>query len=143
MDSESDAISVLALDRDDLQASVYDLLHSPLGSDVALTLKGDCARQFLDILQNIIDKSNDRKLLFLCRKASRKLSEKSGQLPNSLFVDNIQRDGSNAVSGGGCADIWKGKHYDQVVALKVLRVFTTSTIHHKLQRVILPSLKFT
>ncbi|KAL0563243.1 hypothetical protein V5O48_018831, partial [Marasmius crinis-equi] len=45
-------------------------------------------------------------------------------LPPSLHLENLTKDGSRPVSGGGFADIWKGHLGDtRDVCLKVLRVF--------------------
>ncbi|KAL0574366.1 hypothetical protein V5O48_007589 [Marasmius crinis-equi] len=48
-------------------------------------------------------------------------------LPPSLFVNNIERDGSHALSGGGFADIYKGTLAGKTVCLKVLRVHTADS----------------
>lgn len=92
-------------------------------------------------------------MLIECRKCIRKLSERSGILPTSFFVHDIERIGDHPVSGGGFADIYQGQIYrpsrdshrkltpklglyrNQTVALKVLRVFTTDNMREKLQHV--------
>jgi hypothetical protein len=75
-------------------------------------------------------------------------------LPRSLFVHNIQRLGEHPVSGGGFADIWRGLlpspytastilmnvqrlgiYHEQVVALKVLRVFAVDGVLATLRKV--------
>lgn len=57
-----------------------------------------------------------------------KLVEVKGELPPYLFIRGAHRIGDNAISGGGSADIWKGKidGKTDLVALKVLRVFDRS-----------------
>jgi hypothetical protein len=132
----SDPISTLGLDQRNLEASVHDLLISS-HAKVVLGFTGDAAVAFLDVLQKaspiwvlierhvphthvyhhdranehgkqIIFNTKDESLRLLCAKCLRKLSRRSGLLPSSLFVWDIQRIGDYPVSGGGFADIWKG-----------------------------------
>ncbi|KAG7100176.1 hypothetical protein E1B28_001955 [Marasmius oreades] len=57
-----------------------------------------------------------------CTKCLRGLVNKHHVLPNSLFVNEIMKEGSHPLCGGGFSDIWKGTSGDQSVCLKVLRV---------------------
>ncbi|THU92109.1 hypothetical protein K435DRAFT_862759 [Dendrothele bispora CBS 962.96] len=54
------------------------------------------------------------------------LSNIKGALFPSIFVHDVSREGSHVVTGGGFADIWKGRRNGQLVCLKVLRFFTSS-----------------
>jgi hypothetical protein len=52
-------------------------------------------------------------------------------LPPSLFVRHAQRVGSEPVSCGGFADIFKGKLGGRLVALKRIRIHATTTPEQK------------
>lgn len=52
-----------------------------------------------------------------------KVVRDSGNLPRILILNNIRRISSNPVCGGGFADVWKGMKSEEVVALKVLRIY--------------------
>ncbi|KAF9071881.1 hypothetical protein BDP27DRAFT_1497696 [Rhodocollybia butyracea] len=53
----------------------------------------------------------------------RYLSSKFQLLPPSLIIHDVEKEGTNAVAGGGFADIWRGKVKGRSVCLKVLRLF--------------------
>lgn len=53
----------------------------------------------------------------------RKLIDKSCQLPSSLLIEGVKREGKNPHSGGGFADVWTGRLNEHKVALKALRIF--------------------
>ena len=65
----------------------------------------------------------------------RRLVLKHGKFPSTLFVRGVERIGKNAVTGGGFADIWRGKIDNKIVALKVLRIFDWSADQSKLFKV--------
>lgn len=44
-------------------------------------------------------------------------------MPRSLFVHDAERTSSSPISGGGFADVYKGKLHGNPIALKVLRIF--------------------
>lgn len=48
-------------------------------------------------------------------------------LPSAVFLSGVERDSQDPVCGGGFADIFKGFHRGEEVALKRLRVFQMST----------------
>lgn len=48
---------------------------------------------------------------------------KGSTLPGGLLITDVHRIGDNPVAGGGFADVWKGWHKKEDVALKVLRIF--------------------
>ncbi|KAJ7587241.1 kinase-like domain-containing protein, partial [Mycena floridula] len=53
----------------------------------------------------------------------RRLAFQKGILPPSFFLHDVTRDGLHPVSGGGFADVYKGKLNGEVVCLKALRFF--------------------
>ena len=60
-----------------------------------------------------------------CQRWIRKVAYRSGVLPHSLFVEEVQRTEELPVDGGGFSDIYRGALHGKTVALKVLRIFTT------------------
>ncbi|KAF9259605.1 hypothetical protein L218DRAFT_659156 [Marasmius fiardii PR-910] len=56
-------------------------------------------------------------------------------LPPSLFIKNLTRNGDRPLTGGGFADIFKGRVGDRNVCLKVLRVHMAET-EKKRQKII-------
>ena len=67
-------------------------------------------------------------------KALIRLSGATGLYPDSLLLEGIETMG-DAVGGGGFADIFKGRHLNQEIAVKVLKVYQKSDIE-KLLKVI-------
>lgn len=59
----------------------------------------------------------------------------SGQLPSSIIINDVTRCGFNPVSGGGFADVWKGRLGGIVVAMKVLRIFGEGELNKQNMRV--------
>jgi len=45
-------------------------------------------------------------------------------LPQSLGIPLCYDPTENPLHRGGCADVWKGQHQDQDVAVKVVKVYT-------------------
>ncbi|KAF9257434.1 kinase-like protein [Marasmius fiardii PR-910] len=62
-----------------------------------------------------------------------RLSKRSGLCPQCLMVKNVKRLGDFPVSGGGFGDVWKGKIGEQVVCLKVVKVYLVSDVQQLLQ----------
>ncbi|KAK0439169.1 kinase-like domain-containing protein [Armillaria borealis] len=80
----------------------------------------------MDVLQQELDDASyPDEYRTACMKCLRALSKARGIVPSSLFLLDTTREGENPVTGGGFADIWKGRLRDKQVCLKVLRVFGT------------------
>jgi len=47
-----------------------------------------------------------------------------GIIPLSLFLEGVERLGTDPASGGGFADVWKGTYQGKCVAIKTLRMFS-------------------
>jgi hypothetical protein len=65
----------------------------------------------------------------------RKIARETGVLPSTFVLKGVARKSKYAVSGGGFADIYVGKHGGRDVALKVLRVFLTPENRKRVFRV--------
>ncbi|KAF5373016.1 hypothetical protein D9758_001463 [Tetrapyrgos nigripes] len=75
-----------------------------------------------------VDSSLRRKLI----QCMRLLNKRHEALPPSIVVHDITREGQHPITGGGFADIWKGRRNGRLVCLKVLRIFTSSSDRSKL-----------
>jgi hypothetical protein len=69
-----------------------------------------------------------------------KLAERSGQLPRSLLVEDVEidRDRQNH-RHGGFADVYKGWHAGQAVAIKKPRVVGGAEAAHKVEHLLFAS----
>ncbi len=76
------------------------------------------------------------------RRASIHLAKVSNCMPPSLYLTVVVLEHPECLTGGGFADIYQGKHNDQLVAVKRLRVFLyqspkdrarTSKVVHNIQ----------
>ncbi|KAF9259586.1 hypothetical protein L218DRAFT_874307 [Marasmius fiardii PR-910] len=70
-----------------------------------------------------------------CLKYLKAVGRQFHAVPPSLFLNNITRSGDRPLTGGGFADIYKGKAGDMDVCLKVLRVHIAET-ERKRQKII-------
>ncbi|KAJ8077726.1 hypothetical protein PM082_002159 [Marasmius tenuissimus] len=57
-----------------------------------------------------------------------RLSKGSGLCPKCLKINNVEKLGKAPIAAGGFGDVWKGKIADQLVCLKVARVYENSDI---------------
>jgi hypothetical protein len=65
----------------------------------------------------------------------RKIARETEALPSTLVLKGVAKMSENAVSGGGFADIYVGRHGEREVALNVLRVFLTPENRKRVFRV--------
>jgi len=107
-------------------------------------LKGKDAQSFIDLLDKVIKNHHAYRLQRLnsllfqtmdqtepysrlhaqCLHALRKLCGRSGTLPTvCMLSEDLERDGTEACTSGGFADVWLGKYKGRPVALKVLRIY--------------------
>lgn len=77
----------------------------------------------MQLFQIELETASDSDYSRKCMKYLRSLVKKHRALPPSFLLNNIAREGTNPVWGGGFADIWKGRIGSQPVCLKVLRIF--------------------
>ncbi|KAJ7698232.1 hypothetical protein B0H16DRAFT_1484510 [Mycena metata] len=93
-----------------------------------LACRGASAQQLLDFLQDLLDYDVDvttinRRRLF---KALIRLSGDSKLYPRCLTLTGLQQE--RLVAGGSFGDVYKGLLGDQIVAIKMMRVFKESDI---------------
>lgn len=55
------------------------------------------------------------------------LSLKCGQVPNALFLQDVQCTDTESRAAGGFADIYRGRWEGYDIAIKCLRIFVLST----------------
>ena len=58
-----------------------------------------------------------------------KICGRQAFLPKSLQVPLCYERSGNALHSGGYADVWMGEHQGRKVAVKVLRICTTSNLN--------------
>ena len=65
-------------------------------------------------------KREQRKAFVLLKRMCRA----HANLPSSYVIEGgIEREGSHACAGGGAADVWKGRYYGKLIAIKSLRIY--------------------
>ncbi|KAF8174637.1 kinase-like domain-containing protein [Mycena galopus ATCC 62051] len=100
-------------------------IFSSIEQKTVLGLKGDSAQDFLDVVQEMLDrgflmKQEHTRMAF---RIIRKLSESCDLLPTSLFVVGVTGRGEYPTCGGGFADIFLALYDNRPVALKRMRHF--------------------
>ncbi|KIK59390.1 hypothetical protein GYMLUDRAFT_44736 [Collybiopsis luxurians FD-317 M1] len=144
-DSDSSLDLVLVYDTARLRALVMSEVLDSWKWKWLWELGSEWAAYVMELLQRELDESRQIQLLSTthhvidfrreenytsqyrrrCLKALRLLAKTFGVLPNSFYVEEAVRVGRHAVSGGGFADIWRGRFNNGDVCLKVLRIFTS------------------
>ncbi|KAK0485350.1 hypothetical protein EDD18DRAFT_1361280 [Armillaria luteobubalina] len=78
----------------------------------------------MDVLQQELDVTSLPDVYCsVCMKCLQALSKDRNIVPSSLSCQEVTREGTNAICGGGFSDIWKGRLHDIQVCLKVLWMF--------------------
>ncbi|KAK1215506.1 Protein kinase of the Mitotic Exit Network [Marasmius sp. AFHP31] len=94
-----------------------------------LETEDDEAQRWLDLLQALTDYPDiPRQTRSTIFKLMLRLSKKSGMYPKCLKINNVERLGSYPVAGGGFGDVWKGKIANEIVGLKVVKVYLVSDV---------------
>ncbi|KAI3615824.1 protein kinase, partial [Moniliophthora roreri] len=90
----------------------------------------------MDMIQVHLDSSGkdfSARLRNACIQSLVYLNKRYDALPQSIYLEDVSKEGSHPMFGGGFADIWRGRlNGKQDVCLKVLRVFTASYNEAKL-----------
>ncbi|KAK1231518.1 hypothetical protein PQX77_005350 [Marasmius sp. AFHP31] len=119
---------------DDVRVIVQAVINDREQYKRVLEARGDEAQQCLDALQVLAESDNvDFKLRSSILRMMLHLSKRSGLCPNCLNIKNVKRVGDYPVGGGGFGDVWKGKIDDQVVCLKMVKVYLVSDVQKLLQ----------
>ncbi|KAK0486542.1 hypothetical protein IW261DRAFT_1456002 [Armillaria novae-zelandiae] len=90
----------------------------------------------MDVLQQELDDASClNQYRANCLKCLRVLSKIRNIVPSSfLFSSNLTKEGTNFITGGGFADIWKGRLHSTQVFLKVLRIFPPKIVRENILR---------
>ncbi|KAK0217921.1 kinase-like domain-containing protein [Armillaria fumosa] len=119
--------------REALQADeevIADLLHHVSQSDSdreeVLALLDDDAQNFLNVVQDVLDRGfllDDPAEGLKARRLLVKLSSTCYKLPSKLFIEGVELSDAHATFGGGFGDVFRASYNGQVVALKRMRIF--------------------
>ncbi|KAL0569037.1 hypothetical protein V5O48_012933 [Marasmius crinis-equi] len=114
---------------DDMRLVVQEILKDKAQYKKLQEARGDDAQRCLDTLQVLADSPDtEDKLRSSILKLMLRLSKSSGLCPNCLAIKNVKKLGEHPVGGGGFGDVWRGKIGDQVVCLKVVKVYLVSDV---------------
>ncbi|KAJ7823078.1 kinase-like domain-containing protein [Mycena olivaceomarginata] len=121
--------NALHADEKRVEALLVRIFESKSAEDYVLSLKGDPAQNFLDVVQAALDRG-----FLIAQKHSqkagriiRKLSESCDTLPSSLFVTGVTGREQHPTFGGGYGDIYRASYGNMTVALKHMRHFLRGT----------------
>ncbi|KAK7021819.1 Homeobox protein tos8 [Paramarasmius palmivorus] len=88
----------------------------------------------MEMIQHLLDdcRTLSPQIRRACIQSLLYLNKQYGTIHQSIYLRGVAKEGSHPVSGGGFADIWRGRLYASQVCLKVLRVFMDSFNENKL-----------
>ncbi|KAK0188947.1 hypothetical protein F5146DRAFT_1140510 [Armillaria mellea] len=119
--------------REALQADeevIAGLLHHVSQSDSdleeVLALLDDDAQNFLNVVQDVLDRGfflGDPAEGLKARRLLVKLSSTCYKLPSKLFIEGVELSDAHATFGGGFGDVFRASYKGQAVALKRMRIF--------------------
>ncbi|KAJ7731251.1 hypothetical protein B0H16DRAFT_1329411, partial [Mycena metata] len=112
-------------DEERLAQSILRILDSDSDRADVQKLEGNSAQDFLDVLQNTLDKGLllEKEHNSKARRMILKLSEACDRLPSALFITGVTGRDEFALFGGGFGDIYQASYAGQRVALKHIRAF--------------------
>ncbi|KAJ7233323.1 kinase-like domain-containing protein [Mycena rebaudengoi] len=101
------------------------ILDSKYQKEAVLLLDGDSAQNFLDVVQNALDRGFliEQEHTSKARKILLQLSEACDKLPSSLFITGVTERDQEPTFGGGFGDIYRASYAGKTVALKHMRTF--------------------
>jgi len=90
-------------------------------------LRGAEAQTFIDVLDEALDRTDlPPRLRRKCLSVLCKICGRHALLPSSLKIPLCYDRSGTPLYHGGYADVWKGEHNGCQIAVKVLRVYSTS-----------------
>ncbi|KAK1216574.1 hypothetical protein PQX77_020790 [Marasmius sp. AFHP31] len=105
------------------QRMVREALEDKAQYEQIIKTTGDKAQKWLNMLQLIAEQPTiTPKRRYSILKMTLRLSKHSGRCPTCLVIENVEKQGKR-VGGGGFGDVWKGKIGEDIVCLKVIKVF--------------------
>ncbi|KAJ8088413.1 Receptor-interacting serine/threonine-protein kinase 1 [Marasmius tenuissimus] len=116
---------------DDMRVIVQAVINDREQYKRVLEARGDEAQQCLDALQVLAETpetNRDPRLRSSILRMMLHLSKRSGLCPNCLNIKNVKKVGEHPVGGGGFGDVWKGKIDNEVVCLKMVKVYQMSDV---------------
>ncbi|KAJ6476335.1 kinase-like domain-containing protein [Mycena sanguinolenta] len=117
--------TAIRVDEERIATLLVSILISESDEDEVLRLEGDSAQNFLDVVQETLDRGfivapeHTRMALRIVRK----LSESCDRLPSSLFIFGVEERDEHPTFGGGFGDIYRASYGGERVALKRMRHF--------------------
>ncbi|KAF7335456.1 Kinase-like protein [Mycena venus] len=117
--------NALREDEERIAESIVAVLNSDSERAAVLKLEGNSAQNFLDVVQNTLDRGFliRQELNSKARRLILKLSEACDRLPSSLFITGVTGRDEHALFGGGFGDIYQASYNGKTVALKHIRTF--------------------
>ncbi|KAJ6587595.1 hypothetical protein DFH09DRAFT_1141412 [Mycena vulgaris] len=99
--------AALAADRAALADNVLDILYSPADWRNVITLDGDAAQSFLDVIQDTLDSAflHSREATSLSHRLIKKLAKASDRLPSSLIISGVTDRDERPTFRGGYGDV--------------------------------------
>ncbi|KAJ7226275.1 kinase-like domain-containing protein, partial [Mycena rebaudengoi] len=112
-------------DEQHVAKRLLTILDSKSEKEAVLLLDVDSAQDFLDVVQNMLDKGYliEQEHTSKARKILLQLSETCDKLPSSLFITGVNERDQDPTFGGGFGDIYRASYAGKTVALKHMRTF--------------------
>ncbi|KAJ6587624.1 kinase-like domain-containing protein [Mycena vulgaris] len=116
--------AALASDRAALADIVPDIIYSPAEWGTVLTLEGDAAQSFLDIIQDTLANAllRTREATSKARRLIGELATACGKLPSSLIISGVTERDECPTFWYGYGDSYKASYKGTPVILKRIRV---------------------
>ncbi|KAJ6485878.1 ras guanine nucleotide exchange factor domain-containing protein [Mycena sanguinolenta] len=117
--------TAIRADEERIASFLVSILSSKSDEETVLRLEGDSAQQFLDVVQETLDKGFivAKEHTKMARRIIRKLSVLCDKLPSSLFIVGVTEQDEHPTFWGGFGDIYRASYGNQRVALKRMRHF--------------------
>ncbi|KAK1233933.1 Rho guanine nucleotide exchange factor [Marasmius sp. AFHP31] len=119
---------------DEMRVTVKAVIKDKEQYKKILEARGEEAQQCLNALHALSGSPDiEDELRPSILKLMLRLSKRSGLCPTCLNINHVERIGERPIDGGGFGDVWKGKIDDQLVCLKVVKVYLMSDVQKLLK----------